>query len=66
MGETGEYVLGEPILVIEAITNELARGTKHFDARKVDQGIEEPVTDMKEILELIRDGHLIIEPREPE
>jgi hypothetical protein len=52
----------EANLIIECVTNALLNGTKHFDERDLDKGIEEPVTDMKRIIELLRDGHLIIEP----
>ena len=61
MGETKQRVRENALLIIQCIENALENGVKHYDERKLDDGIEEEVTDLREILELMRDGYLIVE-----
>jgi hypothetical protein len=61
VGETKQNVYENALLMLQCINNALAHGVKHFDERKLDDGIEEEVTDVREILKLLRDGYLIVE-----
>lgn len=48
----------QALVIIAAVRNELKLGTKHYDKRRPDVVL----TDEKEILQALVDGHLLIEP----